>query len=63
MALEKPLKDLRKEIYEKAELKYLSHLLQVTHGKVGIAAKRAGINERALYTKMKRYGLNKEKYR
>jgi two-component system, NtrC family, response regulator AtoC len=61
--LEKPLKDVRKEIYEQAEVKYLSHLLQVTHGKVGIAAKLAGINERALYTKMKRYGLNKEKYR
>jgi DNA-binding NtrC family response regulator len=61
--LEKPLKDLRKEIYEQAERKYLSHLLQVTRGKVGIAAERAGINQRALYTKMKRYGLNKEKYR
>jgi two-component system response regulator AtoC len=61
--LEKPLKVLRKEIYEHAERKYLSHLLQDTRGKVGIAAKRAGINQRALYTKMKRYGLNKEKYR
>ena len=61
--LEKPLKDVRKEIYEQAERKYLSHLLQVTRGKVGIAAERAGINQRALYTKMKRYGLNKEKYR
>jgi len=61
--LEKPLKDVRKEIYEQAERKYLSHLLQATHGKVGIAAERAGINQRALYTKMKLYGLNKEKYR
>jgi transcriptional regulator with PAS, ATPase and Fis domain len=61
--LEKPLKDVRKEIYEQAERKYLSHLLQASHGKVGIAAERAGINQRALYVKMKRYGLNKEKYR
>jgi len=61
--LEKSLKDVRKEIYEQAERKYLSHLLRATHGKVGIAAERAGINQRALYTKMKRYGLNKEKYR
>jgi len=61
--LEKPLKDVRREIYEQAEKRYISHLLQVTHGKVGIAAERAGINQRALYTKMKRYGLNKEMYR
>jgi len=61
--LQKPLKDVRKEIYEKAERKYLSHLLQATHGKVGVAAEQAGINQRALYTKMKRYGLSKEKYR
>lgn len=61
--LEKPLKNVRKEIYEQAEKKYLSHLLQVTRGQVGIAAQRAGINQRALYTKMKHYGLNKETYR
>ena len=61
--LEKPLKDVRKEIYEQAERKYLTHLLQATCGKVGIAAERAGINQRALYVKMKHYGLIKEKYR
>jgi DNA-binding NtrC family response regulator len=61
--LEKPLKDVRKEIYEQAERKYLSHLLQATHGKVGLVAKQAGINKRALYTKMKRYGFSKEDYR
>jgi len=61
--LEKPLKDVCKEIYEQAERKYLNHLLRATHGKVGIAAERAGINQRALYTKMKRYGLSKEEYR
>ncbi|MBN1766839.1 MAG: sigma-54-dependent Fis family transcriptional regulator [Sedimentisphaerales bacterium] len=60
---DKPLKYLRKEVYEQVERKYLAHLLQASHGKVGVAAQKAGINQRALYTKMKHYGLHKEKYR
>ena len=61
--LKMPLKDIRRQIYEQTERKYLAHILQVTRGQVGIAAARAGINKRALYSKMRHYGLSKEDYR
>ena len=59
---ERPLKEVRREMCQQFELKYLSRLLRMTEGKVSEAARRAGINQRALYTKMKQYGLSKEDY-
>jgi DNA-binding NtrC family response regulator len=38
-------------------------LLRATGGRIGEAAKRAGIQERSLYEKMKQFGLRKEDFR
>ncbi len=40
-----------------------SGLLRATRGRVGEAAKRAGIQERSLYERMKKLGLRKEDFR
>lgn len=45
------------------EQEYLRRLLEETGGRVGEAARRAGIDERTLYNKMRRYGLEKERFR
>jgi DNA-binding NtrC family response regulator len=42
---------------------YLEMVLRETMGRVGRAAKIAGIHTRALYNKMKRLGLQKEHFR
>jgi len=61
--LEKPLKQARKDILEQFERGYLTGLLTATNGRVGEVAKRAGINSRTLFDKMKQYGLNKKRFR
>jgi transcriptional regulator of acetoin/glycerol metabolism len=37
--------------------------LRAAGGRIGLTARRAGISERALFEKMRRYGLRKEDYR
>ncbi len=61
--LGKPWAEVRREVLEEAELRYLTGILSETHGQVGEAAKRAGMDPRSLHQKMKRYGLRKEAYR
>jgi len=61
--LQKPLHEVRKEILEKFEHTYLTGLLRQTGGRVGETAKRAGIQPRSLFDKMKRHGLRKEDFR
>jgi len=61
--LEKSWNEVRREVIEEAELRYLSGLLAATRGRVGEAAKRAGMDPRSLHQKMKRYGLQKESFR
>jgi DNA-binding NtrC family response regulator len=61
--LEKPLKEARRDILEQFERSYLTSLLSSTNGRVGEAAKKAGIDTRSLYDKMKQYGLGKEDFR
>jgi DNA-binding NtrC family response regulator len=61
--LEKQLIDARKEVVSAFECRYLSDLLSVTRGRIGEAAKRAGVNERSLYDMMKRHGLRKEDFK
>jgi DNA-binding NtrC family response regulator len=45
------------------EIRYLSSILESTHGRVGEAARRTGLSPRSLYSKMKAYGLRKEDFR
>jgi DNA-binding NtrC family response regulator len=54
---------LRKAVVEDFEQRYLTALLEHMQGKVGATAAVAGIDPRALYAKMKRYGLRKEDFR
>ena len=61
--LHKPLREVRRDILEQFEKSYLTSLLISTNGRVGQAAKKAGIDTRSLYDKMKQYGLNKKDFR
>jgi DNA-binding NtrC family response regulator len=61
--LQRPLQEIRQEIVENFERAYITALLQATDGRVGETAKRAGIEPRSLYDKMKQYGLRKEDFR
>jgi DNA-binding NtrC family response regulator len=45
------------------ERAYFTHLLERTGGRVGEAARRAGIDPRSLYDKLQRMGLRKEVFR
>lgn len=61
--LRQPLRDAREKLLAEFERAYLVGLLEETRGRVGETAKRAGIQPRSLYEKMKRLGLRKEDYR
>jgi len=61
--LQRPLQEVRQEILENVERAYLTALLRETGGRVGETARRAGIEPRSLYDKMKRHGLTKERFR
>lgn len=60
---EQSWKVVREGILEAGERVYLQALLEATSGRVGDAAKRAGMSARALFNKMKRHGLRKEDFR
>lgn len=59
----RPLKEVRGAVLESFEKAYLEKLLTMTAGRIGETAKRAGIEPRSLFNKMKRYGLRKEDFR
>lgn len=61
--LAKPLREMREGFLADLERQYFSGLLRATHGRVGETARRAGIQERSLYEKMKKFGLRKEDFR
>ncbi len=61
--LERPLAEARRRTTEAFERRYLEHHLKQAGGKLGEVARRAGINPRTLYAKMRRLGLRKEDYR
>lgn len=58
-----PLQEVRKAFTFDLERQYIKALLNSTNGRIGEAAKRAGLQERSLYEKMKQHGLRKEDYR
>ena len=61
--LQQPLREARQKLLAEFERAYLAGLLESTGGKIGETAKRAGIQPRSLFEKMKRLGLRKEDYR
>jgi DNA-binding NtrC family response regulator len=60
---EERLQEARDRILESFERRYLTELLQETGGRIGTAAKRAGITPRSLYEKMKRLGMDKASFK
>ncbi|HTL53868.1 MAG TPA: sigma-54 dependent transcriptional regulator [Planctomycetota bacterium] len=61
--LSKPLNEMRSLFIFDLERQYIEGLLMATRGRVGEAAKRAGLPERSLYEKMQLYNLRKEDFR
>lgn len=61
--LTKPLAELRDSLVADLERSYLGAMLNATGGKVGETARRAGIEPRSLYAKMKAHGLTKEDFK
>ena len=61
--LGKPLCEVREGCLADLEQQYIEGLLVATRGRIGETAKRAGIQQRSLYSIMKRFGLRKEDFR
>jgi DNA-binding NtrC family response regulator len=61
--LRRPLREVKKEIVETVEQSYLKALLAETRGRIEETAKRAGINSRNLFDKMRKFALKKEDFR
>jgi DNA-binding NtrC family response regulator len=59
----KTLPEVQSEVLDQVEKLYLNMILKETKGRVGQAAKLSGIHSRGLYSKMKRLGIKKEKFR
>ncbi|MBN2311124.1 MAG: sigma-54-dependent Fis family transcriptional regulator [Candidatus Hydrogenedentes bacterium] len=57
------LHDVKQEVMGQVERAYLEAVLRDCRGRVGEAAKRAGIHPRGLYNKMKQLGLRKEDFK
>lgn len=60
---EMPLAEARAAVVEHYEREHLRRLLEQTGGRVGEAARLAGVDERTLYNRMRRRGLAKEEFR
>ncbi|MCB2183942.1 MAG: sigma-54 dependent transcriptional regulator [Desulfobulbaceae bacterium] len=59
----KTLPEVRREVVDQVEKEYIQMVLGETKGRIGEAAVIAGIHSRALYNKMKRFGIRKEDYK
>ncbi len=53
----------RSRLIQAYERQYLEHVLEQSGGRIGDTARRAGIDPRTLYNKMRSYGLRKERFR
>jgi DNA-binding NtrC family response regulator len=61
--LSRPLREVRQHAVDKVEYEYLWEQLRATKGRVGETARRAGVQPRWLFEKMRRFGLKKESFR
>lgn len=55
--------ELKNRILSEFEARYFTDLLERSGGRVGVAAKNAGIQERSLFEKMRKLGLRKEDFK
>jgi transcriptional regulator with GAF, ATPase, and Fis domain len=60
---DRPWREVRRQVLEEAERRYLAEVLALSAGRIGEAARRAGMAPRSLFEKMRRYGLRKEDFR
>jgi len=60
---ERPLAEARAKLFAEFEKRYLEHALTRAKGRVGNAAREAGVNARTLYSMMRRHGIRKEDFR
>ena len=58
-----PWQEARRRALDSFERTYVENLLQACGGRIGEAARRAQIDPRSLYDKMRRRGLRKEDFR
>lgn len=61
--LDQTWSQVRRQILEEAELRYLAGILRMTHGRIGETAQRAGMDPRSVRDKMRRYKLKKEDFK
>ncbi|MGD8896847.1 MAG: sigma-54 dependent transcriptional regulator [Acidobacteriota bacterium] len=61
--IDRPLRAVKEALTASVERRYAMEILRATGGRIGETAKRAGLNERALYALMKRHGLRKEDFK
>ena len=61
--LDRAWSEVRRQVLEETELRYITGILRETQGRVGETAKRAGMDPRSLHEKMRKYGLKKEAFR
>ncbi len=54
--------DVRRQVLEETEVRYLRGLLEANHGRIGESAAQAAMDTRSLHQKMKKYGLRKEDF-
>ncbi|HSL62955.1 MAG TPA: sigma-54 dependent transcriptional regulator [Desulfotignum sp.] len=57
------LEQVKEAVITQVEKKYLEIVLEKTRGRVGEAARQAGIHPRGLYGKMKKLGIDKNRYK
>jgi len=62
-ALDKPLPDASREVVAAFERVYLTAVLERCGGRIGEAARAAGIDPRSLYNKLKRLGIDKADFK
>jgi DNA-binding NtrC family response regulator len=60
---DKPWQEARQDALNAFERMYLCRLLEQTGGRMGEAARRAGLNPRSLYEKLQRHRLSRERFR
>jgi DNA-binding NtrC family response regulator len=61
--LHRPWAEVRRQMIEETEFRYLRGLLEDTRGRISETAARAGMDPRSLHQKMRKYGLRKEAFR
>jgi len=61
--LGRPWKAVREDLLREGERAYVEGVLRASRGRVGVAARRAGMSPRSLFEKMRRHGVRKDDFR